>query len=235
MRLRRMLLPLAFLAPLLLLTYPTAVPGASLANTRAPAAPGTMATDPLVIDLQALVDGSAELYSGLWVDEETNTVFVGSVGPDGDRQVQAVAGRYPTAPTSAQVSPVRVARSSADLSAIRNALLHDPSISTLLAPVYSYDGPLAQTGQVELGIVRASPSLVGYDDVAFAGASIDVTVTVKRPWTRALSVAALGCPVDPTPGSASQRPPLPPGDYQVVAVLSNRTSRVVGNPRGVTL
>ncbi len=159
MRLRRMLLPLAFLAPLLLLTYPTAVPGASLASTRAPAAPGTMATDPLVVDLQALVDGSAELYSGLWVDEEANTVFVGSVGLDGDRQVQAVAGRYPTAPTSAQVSPVRVARSSADLSAIRKALLHDPSISTLLAPVYSYDGPLAQTGQVELGIVRASPSL----------------------------------------------------------------------------
>jgi len=104
----------------------------------------------------------------------------------------------------------------------------------VLSPVAGRSSSTVNVGAIQLLILRDA-AVVGYDDVAFAGASIDVTVTAKRPWTRELSVAALGCPVDPTPGSASQRPPLPPGDYQVVAVLSNRASRVVGNARGVTL
>jgi len=119
-----------------------------------------MATDPLVMALQRLVETSSDQYSGLWVDEATDTVFVGSVSAEADRRVQAVADQFPEGPTFAVSSTVRVARSSADLEHIRGALFEDPSVDALLEPVYSYDGPDVKTGQVLLGVSRAPESLV---------------------------------------------------------------------------
>lgn len=158
-RLRRALLLLAA-APLLLMAQPTGSSEASAASARQPAVPGAMATDPLVMASQQLVESSADQYSDLWLEEATDTVFVGSVNAEADRRVQAVTNQFPECPTSAVSSAVRVERSSADLETIRGALFEDPLLDALLEPVYSYDGPDAKTGQVLLGVIRAPERLM---------------------------------------------------------------------------
>lgn len=158
-RLRRALLLLAA-APLLLMAQPTGSSEASAASARQPAVPGAMATDPLVMASQQLVESSADQYSDLWLEEATDTVFVGSVNAEADRRVQAVTNQFPECPTSAVSSAVRVERSSADLETIRGALFEDPLLDALLEPAYSYDGPDAKTGQVLLGVIRAPERLM---------------------------------------------------------------------------
>lgn len=98
-------------------------------------------------------------------------------------------------------------------------------------------GPLVGHGEVgapKLVILRDGV-VVGYDDSPVAGASINVTATAARPFTRQTSVSPVACSMDTPPVATSRPRPLPSGTYQIVAALSNNTSQVVSDVRDVTI